>query len=84
MKVKDLITALQGLDNQNAEVFLIGLEGGYTGDIELKNELHNFALNVNNRAWYGPHEELITCRDHTHYSGREKGKAYILRRKNII
>ncbi len=73
MTVRELIEELHKLD-QDARVFVSGYEGGYC-DIEDIGELAEYALSVNSKYYYGPHE-LVTERQP--FPGVEKVKAYVL------
>jgi len=61
MTVRELIERLQELDPE-LRVYMCGYEGGY-GDVSGITDPSEFALNVHEEWYYGPHENA----DRKHY-----------------
>ena len=76
MTIKELISILSQIEDQEVRVMVKGYEQGIDDIEDIIPAIVNVALNVNTEWWNGTHE--VVSEDHT-YTDKEIVKAIILR-----
>lgn len=79
MTVKELISILSQIEDQDLRVVINGYEGGYD-DVVFPNNtpsILDLALNVNPEEWYGDHEK-VSPQNHPYGNNVEIVKAVLI------